>query len=73
MRDMSHDKINLSRDRIVDLPGDSTCRTTSFECLQHIHLSKRQGTTCPSMMSKSSSLSYFDTGTFQYIYSEAVL
>ena len=46
--------------KIVDLSGVSTCCVTSFECLQHIHLSLQQGMTDPSMTSKSCSLSYFE-------------
>ena len=33
---------SLSHDKIVDLPGVSTCHATSFEYLRHIHLSSRQ-------------------------------
>ena len=46
--------------KFADLPGVSTCRATSFECLRHIHLSLRQGTTDPSITSKSWSVSYFE-------------
>ena len=46
--------------KIVDLPSVSTCRATSFDCLRHIHLSLRQGTTYLSMTSKSYPLSYFE-------------
>ena len=42
---MSRDKINLLRDKNVHLPGLSTCHTTSFPCLRHIHFSLRQGMT----------------------------
>ena len=72
---MSRGKINLSHDKIVDLTGVSTCRATPFVCLRHIHLSLRQGTTYPSMTSKS--CSYFEhssqIGTFQYVQSECTL
>ena len=61
MKVMSCDKINLTRSKncwltwclnlLHDIHG-----TTSFECLRHIHLSLRQGTTYPSMTSKSYSL-----------------
>ena len=60
----------MSRDKIVPLPGVSTCRPTSLECLQHIHFSLRQSTTYPSMTSKSRSLSYFEHSSnwnFHYI------
>ena len=31
----------VARQKIVDLPGISTSRVTSFDCLRHIHLSFR--------------------------------
>ena len=46
--------------KIVDIPGVSACRATSFEYLRHIHLSLRQATTYPSITSKSCSLSYYN-------------
>ena len=61
----------------VDLPCVLSCCATWFECLRHVHLSLRQGTTCPSMTSKSFSLSCIlniaKTSTFQYIQSEGML
>ena len=64
--------------KIVNLSFVSTCRATSFECLRHIHLSLRQGTTCPSMTSKKIYhiliiLNIAKIGTFKYIQSEGIL
>ena len=54
-------KLNLLCDKIVALSAVLTCRATLFECLPHIHLSLRQSTTYPSMMSKSCALIIFWT------------
>ena len=48
------------------LPVVSICRTTSFECLQRIHLSLRQRRTYATMTSKSCSLSYFEQSSNWY-------
>ena len=65
---------------IVNLLRDKNCYfntgVSEFECFWHIHLSLRQSTTNPSMISKSCSLSLLNiarTGTFQYIHSEVIL
>ena len=53
-------KINLSRDKVVDFPGISTCRATSFECLQ------------PQNHVLCHTLNTARTGTFQYIDSDGI-
>ena len=59
----------MSRDKVALLLGVSTCRTTSFECFQHIHLSLRHSMTYPSM----TSLSYFEDSLNWYFSSEGVV
>ena len=56
----------MSCDKIGDLPCISSCGSTSFECLRHIHLSLGQGTTDQGMTSKSSPLSYFEQSSNWY-------
>ena len=62
--------------KTVLLLGVSTCHTTSFECLRHIHLSLQQSMTYLSMTSKSCFYhisSIAGTDKFQYIHSEGLL
>ena len=58
---MQHESCVVRQDKYVALPGASTCRPTSIECLQYIFLSLEQSTIYPSTLtSKSCSLSYFE-------------